>query len=378
MRRGANNLRWALAALPLPLLLWATTAEAEETMRIAIAQVRDEISLAGPELLVTDPAAGEVVQRNGPVLLAPTDQGISVNGRVVAATRLLVQSRGAITVRGLVLEREVEVFRELKAGRPELVIVHTVPIEAYVAATVSSEMPSSFPPEALKAQAVVTRTFAVYRKFSAPERPYHMEAGVIDQVFGGTQRISEPARTAALATQGEVLTFRRQPVRAYFHSCCAGHTESAREGWGQALPYLPGVECGADGDCPAQHFTARIPLARLARALQVTRVKLKRIDDVTIVDRTATGRVARLAIESDRGRVEISGEDLRRLIGYDVVKSRLFDLRIEGDQLVVTGRGSGHGVGLCQWGARGMAQEQKGYQEILVHYFPHTKIMKMY
>ncbi|MBN2362227.1 MAG: SpoIID/LytB domain-containing protein [Deltaproteobacteria bacterium] len=376
MRRGARSRLGLLAAASLALL--AVPLAAEETVRIAVAQVRDQISLAGPELVVTDPAAGEVVQRGGPALVAPTDQGIAVGGRVVAATRLVAQSSGAITVRGLALEREVEVFREIRGGRPEIVIVHTVPIEAYVAATVSAEMPASFPAEALKAQAVVTRTFAIFRKFNAPERPYHMEAGVIDQVFGGTQRISESARAATVATAGEVLTFGRQPVRAYYHSCCAGHTESAREGWGQALPYLPGVKCPYDGDCPSQQYTARIPLARLARALLVTRVKIKRIASVKIADRTATGRVARIAIETDRGRIEISGEDLRRLVGYDVVKSRLFDLSIEGDVLVVTGRGSGHGVGLCQWGARGLALKQRTYDAILGHYFPRTKIMKMY
>jgi stage II sporulation protein D len=296
----------------------------------------------------------------------------------VGAERLLVDSRGAIVLRNHSVERQVELHLERKGGRPRLLVVHEVPIEAYVAATVSSEMPSAWPAEALKAQAVASRTFAVHRKFNAPDRPYHMEAGVIDQVYGGAGRVADTALEATRATYGLVLTYQRRPARAYFHACCAGHTESSREGWGHALPYLPGVRCGFDADCPHARYSARVPVRQVVAALRGARIMVKRIDGLRVARRTATGRVDQLVLDTDRGAVKLSGEDLRRLVGYTVIKSRLFEARLDDNELVVEGQGSGHGVGLCQWGARGMAQKGKTHEQILLHYYPRTKIQRMY
>jgi len=363
-------------ALALSSLL-ATSVQAEEMLRIAVAQVTGKLAIAGPQLRVVEPATGEEIAKGSPVVLAPSERGVLVNGTLVGATRLLVKSDGVLKVRDLTVEREVEVFQEKRGGGTRLIIVHSVPIETYVAATVSKEMPTSWSEEALKVQAVASRTFAVYRKFAAPDRPYHMEAGVIDQVYGGA-KVHPRALAAVRATHGEVITYRRRPIKAYFHSCCAGHTESAREGWGQNLAYLPGVKCSFDKDCPAQHFSAKIPVSSLIKALRRARLKVSRIDSLRIVKRTSTGRVAKLVFESDRGRVDLSGEDLRRLVGYGVIKSRRFDARLESDHLVVEGGGSGHGVGLCQWGARGMASKGRSYSRILQHYYPRTRLMRMY
>jgi len=366
----------ATSTLLLALLLGAA-ARGEEMLRIAVAQVKTKIDISGPGLKVVDPAAGERVAEGSPLLLAPSTRGILVNGELVGATRLVVEGQSVLRVRDLSVEREVEVVRDERGGSPRLLIIHAVPMETYVAATVSKEVPTSWPEEALKVQAVASRSFAVYRKFHAPDRPYHMEAGVIDQVYGGA-KVHPRARDATRATFGEVLTYQRRPIKAYFHSCCAGHTESAREGWGQNLAYLPGVKCAYDQACPAQRFAARVPLKDVVKALRRARLKVKRIDALKITKRTKSGRVAKLVFETDGGRVDLSGEDLRRLVGYGVIKSRHFDAHIAGGVLVVEGRGSGHGVGLCQWGAAGMAKKGKRYQQILKHYYPRTKIMRMY
>ncbi|MFH1809591.1 MAG: SpoIID/LytB domain-containing protein [Pseudomonadota bacterium] len=374
-RRGSPLLAWAVLVLACGP---GSSALAEEMLRIAVDRAESDIAISGPELVVSDPASGEMIAQGSPVRVGPADAGIRVNGKVVASDHLRVLSRGVLVLRNHSLERQVELHLERRGGRPRLLVVHEVPIEAYVAATVSSEMPPSWPAEALKAQAVATRTFAVHRKFNAPDRPYHMEAGVIDQVYGGAGRMAPTAVEAARATYGEVLTYHRRPARTYFHSCCAGHTESSREGWGNALPYLPGVACGFDSDCPAAKYRARIPLSQVAAALRGARIKVQRIDALRITKRTSTRRVDQLVLDTDRGEVRLSGEDLRRLVGYTVIKSRMFEARIDGKDLVVEGQGSGHGVGLCQWGARGMAVKGRSYDKILLHYYPRTKILRMY
>lgn len=356
----------------------ASSVRAEETLRIAVAKVQSELVISGPDLVVVDPASNQTIHRGSPIKFAPSERGIIAAGELVATTKLHVASRGSLTVRNLTLEGLVEVHQEMRRGRAQLLVVHSVPIESYVVATVASEMPTSWPMEALKAQSVATRTFAVFRKFHAPDRPYHMEAGVIDQVYGGAAKMHPRCKKATRATRGEVLTYHRRPIRAYFHSCCAGKTESAKEGWGQNLPYLPGSVCPYDTACPAQHYVARIKLSKLLTALRSARIRVKEIKGVSIKQHTSTGRVSKLVLATDGGKVDLSGEDLRRLVGYNLVKSRTFTAKIEGSELVVEGKGSGHGVGMCQWGAKGMSDKRFGYKKILKHYYPGTKLLKMY
>lgn len=378
MGRQRPQFVWLSLALGMSLCCITLPAQAEEMLRIAMVRSSAELVLSGPDLVVTALGGGEVLLQGSVVKMAPTSQGIVVNGKRLGLNEIRVTSRGSLRLREYTIDHQVEVFTEQRGGTQNLLVVHEVPIETYVAATVAKEMPSSWPEEALKAQAVATRTFAVYRKFSVPDRPYHMESGVIDQVYGGGGSLPKSVVKAVAATRGEVLTYQRRPIKAYFHSCCAGHTESALEGWGQRLKYLPGVSCDYDQACPAFHYHARVAVKDLIAALRRARIKVRKIDGIRITKKTKTRRVAELVLATDRGEVKLSGEDLRRLVGYKVIKSRVFRARLDAGVLVVDGQGSGHGVGMCQWGARGMALKKKSYREILFHYYPHTRLQRMY
>jgi stage II sporulation protein D len=204
-----------------------------------------------------------------------------------------------------------------------------------------------------------------------------MEATVLDQVYGGVEREHADAQRAADETRGLVLSSRRHLAQAYFHASCGGKTESALEGWGNALPYLPGATCGFCSAAERYSWSATIPRTDVDRAF--SSLLREPVSSLSITGRSKTGRATHVAVAGKAKHVDVTGADLRRLLGYNKVWSTwITKLELDGDALVVEGKGSGHGVGMCQWGARGMALAGKKYDEILSRYYPNAPLVRVY
>lgn len=361
------------------VLLQGSSARAEEDIRIAVARLPGPVSFSGTDLKAEDIVTAQVLASGKRVItVGAGSDGLMVLGRPTRAHRVIVTGDGGVSYQGRAFRGVIEVLYHRVKGRPQVLVVHPLPIERYLVGILAGELPSNWPLETMKAQAVAARTYAVYQKFHAPDRPYHMESGVLDQVYGGVQRETPDARAAVAATAGQVLTWRRRPIRAYFHACCAGHTESAREGWGTPLAYLPGSTCGFCNQCSRFSWQFKASLKEVGDALTRARVGVGTLDQVSVSKRTGTGRAAQVKVHGSGGTRTLHGEDLRRILGYDRVRSRHFDIKLQGQGILVTGKGSGHAVGLCQWGARGMAQAGKDYKTILERYYPGTRLQKMY
>jgi stage II sporulation protein D len=273
--------------------------------------------------------------------------------------------------------RRLEVRYAVYDGRAELLVVHPLDLETYVAGIVSAELPTGWPLAAYQAQAVAARTFAVAAKYRRLDLPYHMEASVIDQVYGGVDREHDLARVAAASTRGVVLTWQRRLANAYFHASCGGRTESAADGWGSTMEYLPGSRCTDCTTAARAKWKTRVSRKDVDRAF--ARVLGASVQKMTIVEKTASGRARRIKLEHGKRSRIISGSDLRRLLGWSVVWSTQIDrLEFGTGGLVVEGRGSGHGVGLCQWGARGAAEAGLTWIEILARYYPGATMSRLY
>jgi stage II sporulation protein D (peptidoglycan lytic transglycosylase) len=249
-----------------------------------------------------------------------------------------------------------------------------LPLEDYVAGVVSGEMPASFPAEAQKAQAVAARSYALTRKLEAQAagRDRDIGSGVLAQVF--TEKPGPAARAAARATAGEVLVAGMEPVEAYFHAICGGRTESGLAAIGRDLPYLASVECGRCAGAPGARWRIEVPARELARAAGLR-------GDATAVRvsaRTATGRAERVEIEAGGKTASLAAADVRQRLGFARLPSLAFDVRAGKGTFAFTGSGQGHGAGLCQWGAAGLAREGRSYREILAHYYPGTDVVRMY
>jgi stage II sporulation protein D len=336
------------------LLLFCAAARAEE--------IRIEVSRGQQALRVAAGGRTHAVALHGSAL--------AMDGLPTTS----VEFHAPLRLDGRELPGRVEVFAE----RGALVAVNSVDLEQYVAAVVASEVPRSWPPEALRAQAVAARTFAVAQKVAqGPGARAHLGSSVLDQVYRNAAHPPEAALQAAQATSGEVLTWGAAPIAAYFSASCGGASESAEAAFHLppgATPYLRGSE--ADGD--VRSWTVRLPLAEITAALRKARRMQADIRGVAVQSRTASGRAQTLELATSAGPRPLLAVELRQLVGYSTLPSLFFDASTEDGVAVFRGKGSGHGVGLCQWGARGRALAGANYREILAHYYPGAEVRRMY
>jgi stage II sporulation protein D len=194
-----------------------------------------------------------------------------------------------------------------------------------------------------------------------------------DQNFAGWAMEGSPAREAARTTAGQVLTWQGRVFPTFYHSDSGGFTEPARSVFsGDGVPPLEGVRDEFSMESPNYTWTVTFPLTVIGERLRRGGIEVGQVIRLTVLERSPSFRVAQLAVEHSRGTATLRGADFRRLIGYDALKSTLF-VPVAQDGLVrFEGRGWGHGVGLSQFGAKGMADRGYAYPQILGHYYPGT------
>jgi len=285
---------------------------------------------------------------------------------------LVVQSPGPLRAFGRALRGRVEVF----CDGDRWLAINVLPMESYLGAVLGGEMPVTFPLEALKAQAVAARSYALMRKIEARTegRPFHLGATVLSQVYLGLAHEDPRTAAAVKATEGEVLALGVTPVEAYFHASCGGRTESGAAALGRPLEYLKSVSCPCENHSPYAHWHAELSAAELGKV-----VGLSDLISVEIISRTESGRASRIQFKSSKGGERtLSATQLRTALGYLKLASTWFDVRRDGNRFVFDGRGSGHGAGLCQWGARILAERGESYRTILARYYPGTTVEKIY
>jgi stage II sporulation protein D len=252
-----------------------------------------------------------------------------------------------------------------------LLLVNELPLEEYVAGTVRAEAPERWPADALRAIAVVARTFAVFHQQKNAGRPYHLVAGNQHQNFAGRIAEDSPAWDATRATAGQVLTWQGAVFPAFYHSDSGGYTEPPQSIFsGEGIPPLPGVRDEFSTDSPNYSWATMLPLSVVAERLRQGGVDVGDVRGISVLERSVSLRVVRLAVEHTRGTTTLKGTDFRRLVGYDVLKSTLFVPVVVDGAVRFEGRGWGHGAGLSQFGAKGMAERGYAYPQILAHFYP--------
>ncbi|MFY9609046.1 MAG: SpoIID/LytB domain-containing protein [Blastocatellia bacterium] len=267
--------------------------------------------------------------------------------------------------------------RSLREGRTE-----TISLEDYVLGVLSMEASTEDELEALKAQAVVSRTFALRNLGRHSSEGYDLCSNTHCQQYSNDgSRTRDQIRRAVDETTGELVTEQNgDPIDAYFHAACGGATASIESLWKvPAASYLRGVRDDYCAAMPGREWTDEIRAARLVEALTTdTRTDIgRRLDDVVVTKRDASGRAELITLEGERRR-HVRGWEFKmivgRALGWNVLKSSRFQVSRSGSSFVFRGSGFGHGLGLCQRGAHVMARRGVGYQQILEHYFPGTGV----
>lgn len=254
-------------------------------------------------------------------------------------------------------------------------IVTTVGLEEYLYSVVPREMSPSWPAAALEAQAVCARTYVLQR--SSPRRSYDVVPSEADQVYGGVASESPAGRAAVDATSALVLEFNGTFAQIMYSSCCGGHTEASSDAWGgSALPYLGGVVCPHCTASPNFRWQRELDSTAIANAFAREIESYGRLTALRVGTSDGSGRARMMELVCERGSAFVKGSSFRMRLGPRTVPSTLItkiDASAEApERITIEGGGLGHGVGLCQWGARGMALEGASSTDILSFYFPGT------
>lgn len=273
--------------------------------------------------------------------------------------------------------------------------INTISLEEYLRGVIPAEMPVKNGEdyyEALKAFAICARTYAVI-KLSNQKNDYDIYLDVRDQVYGGAGAENKIADNAVKDTKGMILAYNNVPAEIYYSSTCGGHTEDAANvfSYGE-IPYMKGV---VDGDPPycsispkfrwTEKFDESTFISRLINYGLLTKDNYKLLS-IEIASKFESGRIKQLNIylnNIDHHRnvkVRIFGNNIRYVIrtadDKNILESNLFDISYSESKVIISGRGYGHGVGLCQWGSIAMARKGFNFDQILEHYFPGTKVIQ--
>ena len=355
--------------VPLLLVCLSSAAFAAETMRIAVGPEAAKIVLEGDALRVGADSDDATFEPFAPVRVTLTLVAgkLLVEGQPVPSAALRFRSgddgSGVISVNGTRVKGDVVVV----FGKLQLAAVNVLGLEDYLVGVIGSEMPKSFPTEALKAQAIAARTYALNKKLEQYGQPYHLGSSVISQVYKGLDVEDPRTREAVESTRGLVMTWQLQPIEAYFHASCGGRTETGLDALGRDLPYLQAVDCPC-GKLPTSHWTLSLKQADLKTLGAVKGSAIK------VQGRSSTGRARRVEV----GARSIDAVTFRERIGYMKLKSLSFEIEKSRDGWTVEGTGFGHGAGMCQWGARVYAEKGWDYRKILQHYYPGVELQTLY
>lgn len=410
-RRGRGLLLLAgLAAAgcivrPDEILLAPDAVAASPEVRIGLATSTTRVTLASDQgLLIVDPDEGDLAEVPAGTALDAVARGTAVvldgagQGITRRALRVEPLGTGMLSVDGRAVAGTVELTRSGEALR----VVNHVPVEAYLVGVVSAEMGRRTPEElaALKAQAVAARTYTLRNLGRSADQGFDLAADVTAQVYGDVRLADELVREAVAATHGEVLEHDGILIDAFYSSTCGGHTEDGEAAFaGAARPYLRSfADTAPDGTAwcaisprfawREQWSATRLQaiLRRTAAAEGAARAGGGTVRDLRIVERTATGRIAALEVAGSAGPAVVRGQAIRRLLAPEPgawLRSTDFSIRIARtggriERVELEGRGYGHGVGMCQWGAIGRARAGHDYAEILMSYFPGTTLRRLY
>jgi len=257
-----------------------------------------------------------------------------------------------------------------------LEIINNTPLELYTAGVLAAEISSSWPMEAVKAQAVATRTYAFYKFLQNPKKTFHVNASVADQVFSGTWKIDAVFLQAVKETTGKIITCNKKPVETFFHACCGGETEKPQDVWqtSTGLIHLQNIQCYYCRTHPKFSWTNQLPMSVLNKLFSPVMKPGETIDNIRILSRTRTGRIRSVELAAGKRKITLDGNQFRLLAGSTVMLSLKATIAVRNEQCTFTGTGYGHGVGLCQWGAKTMAEQNRTYLSILNYYYKFIEI----
>ena len=362
---ASNRLTWLSALLWLLIVLPAQAID----LKVAIEKDVDSIKIGSSTDAIVRDASGKQLGKLDPMsALAAKLNGdtITLADRVGAGELIIEpQDDGYVWIG----DRWYRGTTQLILQEDGITAINHVGLEQYLYSVVGAEAVSSWPIEALKAQAVAARSYALYKQSRESNGIYDVDTTVGTQVYKGLDSEYTTTHEAVNSTFGQVMTYDNEVILAAFHSSSGGYTENVEDVWSSPLPYLRAV-VDYDQESPVFEWQQVIPVSKI-QSLVAGIGRIKGLQPTTMTPR---GRVVTMKVTGDRGSTIVSGKDLRKVLD---LRSTLFRVSTDGENLSIKGRGFGHGLGLSQWGAYYLAQKGINYHQILAHYYQSANLTKL-
>jgi len=358
-----------LSSLVFGLLLVAP-AQATTALKVALKDNVDQVTVGSSTPAVVRDATGKPL---GNLEAMTAFRAVATSGKTIKlsqwqANQFWIDPKGDGKV--WIGDRWYRGETRLINNDSDLTVINEVNVEHYLYSVVGSEMMASWPLEALKAQAVAARSYALYKQNHSVNSVFDLKSTTASQVYKGINSETPSTHQAVNQTQGQVLTHQGNVILAAFHSSSGGHTEDVEDVWNRPLPYLRGV-VDYDQTAPVYQWQQTFSGKKMGRQLEED---VGQVQELIPQQRTPQGRIVNLKVVGDRATKTISGNAFRQALD---LRSTLFDIHQTGQRFIISGRGFGHGIGLSQWGAYYLAKQGVNYRQILGHYYAQVKLARL-
>ena len=426
-------------------------------LRVGIFLNQNEINISGDGLfkIYNLESKGLVSEENNKIIkMLPHNKGIEIIGKGVYTGPINIIPAGntkiIVIINGQKYRYRGNIEVVFDKNNKKLNVINIIGIEEYLYGVLKKEISPQWPAEALKAQAIAARTYAISNMNKYIDKGYNICASTNSQEYGGINHEDPLTNKAVDETKGQIIIYKGNPINAVYHSDSGGYTEDSENVWGSYLPYLRSVKSDFEElvSPPYHTWTYSISQEDLIEKLKKQGYEIDTIVTVKLIDVSKTGRINELIFVSKTNKsTQIKVNDLRRLLGTNFIRSTLFEIKTMGGELIVkeekaeesteenkqlkesveeileqkedwtiqelielmkkrreesekgkeqmtvvksiktlnvpitfvfSGSGDGHGVGMSQWGAYGMALKGYNFQDILKYYYQGINIIKKY
>ncbi|MBL0058488.1 MAG: SpoIID/LytB domain-containing protein [Elusimicrobia bacterium] len=372
--------RWRRRFLPTLLFAFALASSARADrpplIRIGLRASAPSVVLGAGAYFLTGSVPRREVKYRQPQEILPAKTGFFV-GKERWGNKITIEPadpEGVVTVNKRPFRGAIELDRRGAGIR----VVNRLSVEDYVRGVLLMETSDQWPVEALKAQSVISRTYALRNRGRHGSSGYDFCPSPHCQTYAGASAERKTTDAAVKRTRGEVLVDRKKKlISAVYHSCCGGSTESAENVWEHGgQPYLKVVRCGWCRSSPRFHWMARVPYALVDQRLASAGYHIGAVRAIGILSHTPSGRVYQVRIFGERGTRDLLANTFRNIVNPALIRSTLWAgvSKLDG-AWQIHGSGWGHGVGLCQWGMKTLADNSMTYGQILRIYYHRVEVV---
>lgn len=351
---------------------------AQPIVRIGILRnVKDAIIGTQNLFEVSFSQSENVAYYNHPIRIKIKDGNLFVDTRKITSDRVIIRTDDKlIKINNKVYRGYVEVINNAPQS---FTVVEILPLDEYIYGIIAHEISHRWPEDAIKAQVICARTYALKSLGKHGKDGYDLCPTTHCQVYGGYQSEDSKSNRYVDETYSEMLTFKGEPISTPYHGFCGGRTEEPRFVWENTakVPYLESKRCQFCKDAKHYHWEAAVERVKIESVLASNGFKVGKITNIKVSKRSTSGRAAEVTIVHKGGEhITLKGNKFRLLMGADFIRSTNFKIKKTKTTFVFTGTGWGHGVGMCQEGSKVMAERGYTYKKILAFYYPGTEVIK--